>query len=137
MDFQDIPKNINSKEKKEDLLKKIQKEKLESLKEVIQDINLMIEKRKLLNKELFQDLDKIKTEIRNIIINLDTKEFETSERLKTISELRKKIIEIEELKVNEKLNLWRDISNLKKELRTFIKELREKESKQEILDELI
>ena len=107
------------------LLKEIQGSGIDSLKEVINDINILIETRKMLNLELFRDLDVIKMEINNYILQLGTDtDVNKAEQLK----LRQKQVDIEEIKIQEKLNCWRDIASLKEELRERIKEFREKES---------
>jgi len=107
------------------LLKEIQGSGIDSLKEVINDINILIEARKMLNLELFRDLEAIKTDINNYILQLGTDtDVNKAEQLK----LRQKQVDIEEIKIQEKLNCWRDIANLKEELRERIKEFREKES---------
>ena len=52
-------------------------------------------------------------------------------------EFRKKIIEADEMKVQEKLNCFRDVALLKKELRELIQEFREKESRASVLGSLL
>lgn len=123
------------------IFKDLKKEKLDSLKELISDIEVMISKREVLNKEILKGLDKIRIETSNAILSLNEQQSLTTEgnsdKLKIMSELRKKIIELEELKLNEKLNFFRDVSELKKELRLFLREFREKETKQDLLSDLI
>lgn len=123
------------------IFKDLKKEKLDSLKELISDIEVMIEKREDLNKEILKGLDKIKIETSNAILSLNEQQSLTTEgnsdKLKIMGELKKKIIELEELKLNEKLNFFRDVSELKKELRLFLREFREKETKQDLLSDLI
>jgi hypothetical protein len=51
--------------------------------------------------------------------------------------LRKKLVEIDESKAEEKLNCWRDICQLKKELREQIKEFRDKIKKNDMLESII
>lgn len=124
-----------------ELFENLKKEKLESLKGLISDIEIMIKEREGLNKEILKGLDKVKIETSNTILSLNEQQSLTTEgnsdKLKLIGELRKKIIELEEIKLNEKLNCFRDIADLKKELRLFIREFKEKETKQDILDGLL
>ena len=51
--------------------------------------------------------------------------------------LRNKKIEISELQLNEKINCWKDIALLKKELRENERELTEKESRLKEINELM
>ena len=46
-------------------------------------------------------------------------------------------IPLDELKVNEKQNYWRDVAALKKELREHMKEFRDMESKTSMLDSML
>ena len=51
--------------------------------------------------------------------------------------LKTKQIELDEKKIQEKLNCWKDIAALKQELREHLREFKEKESRMEMLDELM
>ena len=60
-----------------------------------------------------------------------------SEFARERSELRKKKIEISELQLNEKVNCWRDIALLKKEMRESERELNEKKSRSDMLGKIL
>ena len=60
-----------------------------------------------------------------------------SEFARERSELRKKQIDISEIQLNEKVGCWRDIALLKKELREQERELNQKESRTEMLKEIL
>ncbi len=114
----------------EELFRTMQDEKITSLKEMIEDIQLMIEERKKLRDELMQEMGKMQMGIGNI---LNQPEISVDEKVK----LKTKQIELDEKKMQEKLQCWKDISQLKQELRDHMREFKEKESRQEMLDELM
>lgn len=134
-DIQKALKNLQNLSN-DDILKKLQNEKTSSLKEAIQDIRKLIEQREVLNKELLADMDKIKFEVGNIITKVAT-ELGGVESKKEQIMLKQKQVEIEEVKVQEKLNCWRDIAALKEELREREQQLKEKESRLGMIDDLI
>lgn len=122
----EIGSDVNS------LFKDIQGNKMISIQEVIDDINDLIEKREMLNTEIFTDIEKIKMDINNFVLSLGD-EMNKAEQLN----MRQKQIEIDEVKINEKLNMWRDIALLKKELRERIRDIREQEGKASMLDSIL
>ena len=142
MDVQDNYKVFIPKTDVEKMFKDMKSENVDSVKEVIKDIDFFIAKRVEVNVDIMNHCEKLKLEIDNVAMQFpdinNRLNFQVSgEIIKAISELRKKKIEVEELKIAEKLNFFRDIATLKKELREYIKELKEKESKSNLLDSLI
>lgn len=135
-DVQEILKKIKTMSKDNQLFEKIQQEKTGSLKDAIEDINKLITQREKLSKELLGDMDKIKFEVGNIITKVAT-ELGGIESKKEQIMLKQKQVEIEEVKVQEKLNCWRDIAALKQELREREQELKEKETRLGMIDDLI
>jgi len=127
------------KKKKEDnkleveyIFKDLQDKKLGSIKELIEDIQDLIQERKKLKDEIFNDLENLTIKINNFLA-------EKQDELKPeeLVAIKKKLVEIEEAKAQEKLNAWRDISNLKKELREHIREFREKKDGINALESMI
>jgi hypothetical protein len=116
----------------DEILKSMQTEQLNSLSNAITDIQSLIAERQALNTSLFRDIDKIKMDINNFILEAGP-DVQPKDKL----EMRKKLIEIEEIKLQEKLNAWRDIAMLKKELRDKIKEKEEKENRLNVLDQIL
>ena len=106
--------------------------KANSLKEAILDIKAMVSERQELNSEIFNDIEKMKTEMSNLIFQLNPE----THKLEVLN-LKKRMFEFDELKVQEKLNNFRDIALLKRELREREKEFRERESRSSVLDELL
>ncbi len=96
---------------------------VDSLSSAINDLNFLISEREALSKDLLKDIDKLRIEFANFML-----EAGNSILLPEKLELRKKLLEIEEVRLKEKLDSWRDISALKKELRERQKELSEKEA---------
>ena len=122
-----------------ELFKNLSEDKLSSVKELITDIELMIAGRQELNKEILNHLEKVNLELDNTITQFQNaaSAANSGELVKVLGELRKKKIELEEIKLQEKLNFWRDVATLKKEMREHVKELREKESKSSLIDTLL
>ena len=114
------------------IFKDLQDKKLGSIKDVIDDINNLISERIKLRDEIFQDFEKLALKINNFLT-------EKQDELKAeeIVELKRKVVDIEESKTQEKLNAWRDVSNLKKELREYIRELKEKKEGFNALENMI
>ena len=110
------------------------KEKLESLKEIIEELKFMIKQREELSIQINEETEKIKTEITNFLLSTTATD---SDGFRERSGLRHKQIEISELQLNEKVNCWRDIAVLKKELRERQKELSEKQGRIGMLDKLL
>ena len=119
-------------EQADDMLKGMKDEQIKSLNDAISDINNMIKERTSLCNEIFTDIEKIKIDINNFILDLGDDE-NKNEQLS----LRQKQVEIEEVKLQEKINAWRDIAKLKEELREKVQELHEKESRASMLDTIL
>ena len=112
-------------------IKGLKQTKISSIVETINEINELIDERKELSKAILSEIDKINSTIESALIQLSTNE-NISEQLK----MRQKQIEIEELKLKERLDCWRDIALLKRELRERLREERKKEKKIDVFDEL-
>ena len=113
------------------------KAKLDSLKDLVTEINDMIKQREVLSKKFIKEGESMKANIHNFLLENTPKGEDDSEFTRERAELRKKQIEISELQLNEKINCWRDIALLKKELREDTKELTEKESRAEMLGKIL
>jgi hypothetical protein len=106
--------------------------KTSSLKEAIDDLNAMIQEREELSHDMFNDLEKMKTDMANLIFQLNPE----TEKLEILN-LKRRMFDFDELKVQEKLNNFRDIALLKRELREREKEYHERENRADVLDELL
>lgn len=137
-----VPLNIDLN-KGSDMLKKMQENQMEVLQEMIDDINLEIENRQKVSASTMSKLDVVIMDIDNQLLSLPKLNLTSdnqglgAEIIRGMTELRKERINAEELKAQESINLWRDIANLKREQRLLIREFREKEVKDDILDDLI
>lgn len=109
-------------------------EKINSLKKLIKEIEGLIESREKLSKEISQEVEKIKAEINNFLLS-DTN-FDSDDG-KERSGLRQKKVEISELQLTERLNCWKDIAVLKKELRDRQKELEDKEERLKTFNKIL
>ena len=113
------------------------KAKVDSLKDLVMEINGMIKQREILSKRFIKEGENMKANIHNFLLENSPKGEDDSEFTRERAELRKKQIDISELQLNEKINCWRDIALLKKELREDTKELSEKESRAEMLGKIL
>jgi acetate kinase len=114
------------------IFKDMQDKRLGSIKEVIDDITGLIEERKKLREEIFRDLDNMGLKINNFL-NEKKDNLKPEEEV----ELRQKVVTIDEAKTQEKLNAWRDISDLKKELREHLKDFKDKKEGFKLLENMI
>jgi hypothetical protein len=114
------------------ILKEFQNEGIDTMKDLIKDIEDLIEKRKKLSDEIANDLEKMKIDITSFA---QKKGSEITVR--EIIELKKKELEVEEEKVKEKLNAWKDVANLKRELRIHVATFQNKMQHNTMLDNLI
>ena len=128
-------------EDSEEIFRSLSDAKLGNIKGVIDDINELIDKRQKLTSELFSDIDKTNIEINNSLLELKTiinsPNINKDELVRAQLELRKKLIELEEVKMQEKVNNWRDVALLKKELRDRVREFKEKETSVSLLDKIL
>ncbi len=113
------------------MLDVVGQERISSLKKAIQEIKQLVDERKRLSLEFIKDAEDIKLEINNLIIGNEStiRALGQNEALIEKNALRNKKVEISELQLNEKINCWKDIALLKKELRVYEKELSEKEGR--------
>ena len=114
-------------------------ERIDSLKKAIREINQLVVERKKLSLEFIKDGEDIKSEINNLILGNEStlRALGQNEALIEKNALRNKKVEISELQLNEKINCWKDIAMLKKELRIYEKELSEKEGRIRELNDIL
>jgi len=110
------------------------KEKIKALKEVIVEIKILIKEREGLSKILSKDVEKIKLDIGNFLL---TTEAVDADGFRERNGLRQKQIEMSELQLNERIGCWRDVAQLKKELRELQQELNEKEERMNVLGKIL
>jgi len=123
----------------EGILDIVGQERITSLKKAISEINKLVDERKKLSLEFIKEGENIKSEISNLILENEStlRALGQNEALIEKNALRNKKIEISELQLNEKINCWKDIALLRKELRIYEKELSEKESRIKELNEIL
>ena len=126
-----VKKMFTRQDETDEILGNLNKTRTISLKEAIQEIQEQIVFRENLHKEMMQNIEELKSSINNMFPPIPNI---SAEFQKSIVELKKKLIEAEEMKVQEKLNCFRDIAQLKKELREWIREFRDKEERANLLD---
>jgi hypothetical protein len=123
----------------ENMLDVVGQERVDSLKKAIHEINQLVEERKKLSLEFIKEGETLKSEISNLILENENtlRALGQNEALMEKNSLRNKKVEISELQLNEKINCWKDVAMLKKELRIFEKELSEKEGRMKELNEIL
>jgi hypothetical protein len=126
-----LEKPVISGFSEENMLDVVGQERVDSLKKAIYEINHLVEERKKLSLEFIKEGEILKSEISNLILENEStlRALGQNEALIEKNNLRNKKVEISELQLNEKINCWKDIAMLKKELRIYEKELSEKESR--------
>jgi len=136
MEFKDI--SLEKPRNTSDSLENIGKEKLDSLKEAIEEIEELIVSRKKLSKRIFEEAEKEKRAIDNFILEVEAKNSvsEVDDVREKIS-LRQKRVELSELQLNEKVSSWKDIALLKKELREKQRELNEKQGRLDMFGKIL
>jgi len=117
----------------------IGKDKIESLKNSIKEIQNLVEERQELSENFIFEGDKIKLEIDNLLMDNENtaRDFRDKDYMTEKNALRNKKVEISELQLNEKINCWKDIAQLKQELRQYEKDLTEKEARMKEINELM
>ena len=123
--------SLTKKQDVSEILSDLQQDKVNFTREAVSDIQEQIQLREDLHKQILQEADKIKIELNNLILSISDMEEQEKSRI------RQKQIELEQFKVKEKLDNWKDIALLKKELRERIKDFKEKESKTQMLSKLL
>ncbi len=136
MEFKDI--SLEKPRNTSDSLENIGKEKLDSLKEAIEEIEELIVSRKKLSKRIFEEAEKEKRSIDNFLLEVDAKN-----SVSEVDDVREKIafrqkrVELSELQLNEKVSSWKDIALLKKELREKQRELNEKQGRLDMFGKIL
>ncbi len=114
----------NKKSRFSDFIDNLNNVKIDNIKEVVNEINDMIDERKKLSLNLVNAYEGLLSRINAIIGRIP------QENLREEITLHDKAVKIEEAKIREHVDCWRDIALLKKEMREVLRELREQESMQ-------
>jgi hypothetical protein len=120
-----------------DIFGELGKEKIVALKKSIKEINFPVIERESLSVKIIDECDVLKKEIEEFILINDRIQIASPDAAREKNDLRHKKIEISEMQLNEKLNCWKDIAQLKKELRIYERELSEREARIESLNKLV
>jgi len=138
--------NTSKKETKEEVdnvLKDLSEGKIDSLKDATQDIEDLIIQRKQLSIGFSNKVRKIQVDIRNFISEIQQRVGGTTDSgvlrqfVSDIVALKGKGVEIDALDLREQVDCFRDIAQLKKDLREISQEMKEKEARSDILDDIL
>lgn len=114
------------------------KEKIEPLKEAIKEIETLIDSRNKLSRVVLSEADSIKMDVNNFISNTSSgRRIDDVAFLRDQLALKQEQVEVSELQLKEKIDCWKDVTNLKKELREKKRELRERQSRIEMLNKIL
>jgi len=116
----------------------IGRDKVESLKDAIKETNELIESRKKLSKEVIMEADSIKSEVNNFLsaVHLDRR-LDDPLVIRDQIALKQKQVEVSELQLKEKISCWQDVAQLKKDLRENKRELKDRESRIDMLNKIL
>lgn len=106
-----------------DVMGRLNDDKIENIGQIIKEINELIVERQKLSEILISSYEKLLSKINEILYKLPPSTFKEEIALSS------KFVEVEEQKTKEKLDCWRDVALLKKELRERLSEFREEEQK--------
>ena len=119
-------------------LENIGKEKVESLKVVIDEIKQLIQEREKLSVDVINDAEKEKRAIDNFMLDVEAKmEAGDIEGEREKIALKQKRVDVSELQLQERINSWQDVAKLKQELREREQELTEKLGRMEMFSKLL
>lgn len=129
----EIPKDSDN-----NLFGEIGREKIEALKKSNEEIHELIRSRKKLSLQVFEEGEKLKKEITQFILENDRIPLaDQREIMREKNDLRNKKVAMAELQLNEKINCWKDIAELRKELRENERELTEKEERAKMFSKMM
>jgi len=111
--------------------------KVDSLREAIREIQTEIAERMKISDMFDKEGEKMKRDIKNFLFENAPKGDDDSEFTRERAELRRKSVELNEMQLNEKVECWRDIVALKKDLREKQKELFERENRVAALNSIL
>jgi len=129
-DLKDHGKSWNTSD---EAIQDIGKEKIDSLNEIISEITLLIKNREKLSSNISSEIERMNVDIDKFI---SENALSSPEDSKERSALRQKQVELAELSMNERVSCWKDIAQLKKELRECNKELTEKQDRMNTINKL-
>ena len=114
----------------DNLIDKVLSDKLNSIKDHIRQILELIQERKIIQCNVLSGLENAVNKVRGIIFSSGSPVmgYDTVE-LRTRDDLDSLIIDLEKAMIEEDVNAWRDVLDLKKELIELRKELKSAESK--------
>ncbi len=113
------------------LLDGLNTEKIQNIRQVIDEIDDLIKEREKLSSKLINSYEGLLSRMNSIVNKIP------QENLKEEILLQEKMVNVEEAKIKENLDCWRDIALLKRELREVLREFREQESMQSTYADLL
>jgi hypothetical protein len=121
----------------DDSIGQIGQARIESLKEAVVEIEELIDSREKLSGQIFSDGESMKREITNFLAENAVQNPDDPVEAQERSALRRKKIEVCELQLKEKVDCWKDVALLKKEMRENDRELSEREGRIDMLNGIL
>ena len=121
----------------DDSIGQIGQARIESLKEAIVEIEELVDSREKLSVQIFNDGEAMKREITNFLAENAVQNPDDPVEAQERSALRRTKIEVCELQLKEKVECWKDVALLKKEMRENDKELSEREGRIDMLNDIL
>ena len=138
MEISEIPGNTyQARSSDDDSINSLGKVKIDALRENIVEIEEQLNERTVISSEFEREGGMMKMNIKNFLLENSPKGEDDSEFTRERAELRRKQIEIGEMQLNEKVNCWKDVVLLKKDLREKQKELFERENRMDTINNIL
>ena len=111
--------------------------RVEALRKSVHEIQEMVSQRKSLSEKIYDEIESLKSEIKTYLAENEKVQISSSDPTKEKTDLRHKKIELSEMQLKEKVDCWKDIAILKKDLRELEREIVEKEERTRELNKIL
>jgi len=111
--------------------------RIDALKKSVFDVQELISKRQKLSSLIHEEGESLKSEIEKYLAENEKMQICSTDPTREKTGLRHKKIEISEMQLKEKVDCWKDIAVLKKELRELEQEIVEKEDRTKALNKIL
>ncbi|MBI2147148.1 hypothetical protein HYU19_01565 [Candidatus Woesearchaeota archaeon] len=121
----------------DDIFQSLKTIKVDSIKGVIEDIEELIQKRNELSDAISTKIDKMLNTLNNVELEINAAHRDDTALQHDMMTLKGKKVDLEKLRIEEQIENWKDIAQLKHELRERVKEFKEKEGRLDMLDKIL
>lgn len=121
----------------DDIFQALRAVKVDSIKGVIEDIEALIGKRDELSEQIYKKIDKLLNMLNNVELQMNATSVDDAALKREVLQLKSKQVDLETLRIREQVENWKDVAQLKHELRERVKEFKEKEGRLDMLDKIL